>query len=308
MLTYPTPPKGGGLYVIWLSDEEEPHYYGGRTYSFKRRWRTHLQRLQKGVHKNPRMQATFNKYGVFRPEVLTPLHRDDHPDAEQAWLNEHYGKAGCVNLSPFSVGGCGPHSERTKAKMRAARARQPSPSPKTRVQISRTLTGFRHSPETRAKMRARTASAQTREKMSKSAKKVWIRRRRAQGIVPSPEELELLREKAPPKQRGGWRHTREAREKIAASKKGVKRAAFSPEHRQKMADARRGKQHSEETKAKIGKANRTRVWTEESRQKASSSKRGRRWICHHTEGSRLVPSCEVQDYFAKGWVLGRSTE
>ena len=104
------------------------------------------------------------------------------------------------------------------------------------------------------------------------------------------------------------RHTREAREKIAASKKGVKRAAFTPEHRQKMADARRGKRHSEETKAKIGKANRTRIWTEESRQKASSSKRGRRWICHPTEGSRLAPSCEVPDYLANGWVLGRSTE
>lgn len=204
MLTYPTPPKGGGLYVIWLSDEKEPHYYGGRAASFKVRWKTHLRRLQKGVHKNPRMQATFNKYGVFRPEVLTCLPRDAHPEAEQAWLGENHGKPRCVNISPYCVGGCGPHSEKTKAKMRAARARQPSPSPKTREQISRTLTGFRHSPETRAKMRARTASAQTREKMSKSAKKVWIRRRRAQGIVPSPEELELLREKAPSKQRGGW--------------------------------------------------------------------------------------------------------
>ena len=73
MLPYPTPPKGGGLYVIWLSECDEPHYYGGRAVSFKRRWRTHLQRLQKGIHKNPRMQATFNKYGVFRPEVTRPF-------------------------------------------------------------------------------------------------------------------------------------------------------------------------------------------------------------------------------------------
>lgn len=70
MLPYPTPPLGGGLYVIRLSDT---HYYGGRTSDFRERWCEHYRLLRSGRHKNRHMQAVFNKYGVFVPEVLCAL-------------------------------------------------------------------------------------------------------------------------------------------------------------------------------------------------------------------------------------------
>ena len=139
MLPYPTPPKGGGLYVIWLSECDEPHYYGGRAVSFKRRWRTHLQRLQKCIHKNPRMQATFNKYGVFRPEVLTRLHQKDHPEAEQTWLDENVTNPRCVNISPYAIGGCGNHSEETKARMSEAAQKRWETNPQSHGDSTRKL-------------------------------------------------------------------------------------------------------------------------------------------------------------------------
>lgn len=102
MLPYLTPPSGGGLYIIRLSDT---HYYGGRAVCFATRWYDHLRNLQTGTHTNSRMQRVFNKHGKFSPEIVRVLDRDIQTDAEQAWLNEHHGKPGCVNISPHATGG-----------------------------------------------------------------------------------------------------------------------------------------------------------------------------------------------------------
>lgn len=193
MLSYPTPSPGGGLYVIWLSDEDEPHYYGGRTTSFKRRWRSHLRDLEAGKHDNDRMQSTFNKYGVFRPEVLVRLKPKGHVETEQEWLDTHYGKVGCVNLSPCSAGGSGGHTEATRRKMSKTRASCPVLVQKARESLAvnrctdvETLrvnvlaaieanTGSRQSQETKSKRaeshRGRTNTPETLALMSASAKR-----------------------------------------------------------------------------------------------------------------------------------------
>lgn len=102
MLTYPTP-SGGGLYLIRLSDT---HYYGGRARSFHRRWWRHLKGLQEGRHPNPHMQAVFSQHHRFEPVVLLESPNEAEAiAAEQAWLDEHLGKPGCVNLSPNALGG-----------------------------------------------------------------------------------------------------------------------------------------------------------------------------------------------------------
>lgn len=97
MLTYDTPPKGGGLYLIRLSDT---HYYGGRAKHFKVRWRRHLTALQKGSHTNAYMQSVFNKYERFDPEILRPIPSlEGMIEAERTWLDQHFGQPGCLNLS-----------------------------------------------------------------------------------------------------------------------------------------------------------------------------------------------------------------
>jgi group I intron endonuclease len=134
MLPYSTPPEGGGLYVIRLS---EKHYYGGRAVCFATRWDNHLRALQAGKHDNTHMQRVFNKYGGFSPEVVRVLDRGAQPDAEQAWLDEHHGKPGCVNLSAHARGGCSGHTEDTRNKMRNTRSSRPDLVEKARESLSR---------------------------------------------------------------------------------------------------------------------------------------------------------------------------
>lgn len=141
MLSYPTPPRGGGLYLIRLSDT---HFYGGRARSFCARWAAHLRGLERGCHPNLYMQRVFNEYGRFEPEVLARLASGGAPEAEQLWLDANYGLPGCVNLSRAASGGCGPHTEVTKAKLQEAwkKRRQVPVSAETRLKQSEARRGI----------------------------------------------------------------------------------------------------------------------------------------------------------------------
>ena len=182
--------REGGLYIIQLSDT---HYYGGRARDFKGRWRAHLRELRAGVHDNPRMQAVYNIYGRFEPNVLRRLPDEELEAAEQAWLDENFRKPGCVNLSPISTGGCGGHTEETRRKMSATRAARPDLVAKARAalavnrlhidprkmvakakMLSEGNRGKKQSPESVEKRatanRGRKNTAETRSLMSESAK------------------------------------------------------------------------------------------------------------------------------------------
>jgi|APSaa5957512535_1039671.scaffolds.fasta_scaffold05224_11 hypothetical protein len=142
--------EGGGLYLIWLSNEDEPHYYGGRTTCYKRRWVTHLRDLKRGKHKNAHMQAVFNKYGVFRVGAVPT--NADLTEAEQAWLDEHHGKPRCVNLSPHADGGfVGEMTPERRANIAAAQ-RGKKQSPETIEKRAAAHRGRKNTPETIAKM------------------------------------------------------------------------------------------------------------------------------------------------------------
>ena len=104
MLTYPTPPNGGGLYLIRIAN----YYYGGRTTLFKRRWKSHLRKLLAGTHRNTKMQRVFDKHREFQPSVLLHLEKLDQGSAEQEWLDSHFGQRLCLNLNPNAHGGSVP--------------------------------------------------------------------------------------------------------------------------------------------------------------------------------------------------------
>ena len=166
MRPYPTPPPGGGLYVIWLS---ETHYYGGRTKCFRTRLADHHLKLRKGKHHNSRVQRVFDKYGGFRPEYVSVDAEDDYVAAEQRWLDEHHGRVGCLNLARSARGtdevsqkARGNYSKAKKGrklseehKRNLSRARMGvRPSEETRRKLSESRRGKKHSEETRAKMAA----------------------------------------------------------------------------------------------------------------------------------------------------------
>lgn len=116
-------PPSAGLYLIRFSDD---HYYGGRSATLDRRWRSHWELLKAGSHYNRRMQAVFNLHGRFEPEVLQEAGPGvDLRAEEQKWLDAHFRQPGCVNLSPDSDGGCEGHTEETRQKMSKTRSSRP---------------------------------------------------------------------------------------------------------------------------------------------------------------------------------------
>lgn len=193
MLPYSTPPSGGGLYVIRLSDT---HYYGGRTKAFANRWAVHYRLLRDGKHFNAHAQAVFNQHGRFEPEVLhATLDERAQRGLEGAWLQDNVGKPGCVNLSRSADGVHAgyTHSDATRAKHRRPihtddskeKCRQAAMRPR------RTYTPHPHTEESRAKLSA-------------SLKQTWAREKEA-GV-----------------KRAGHTgtHSEEARAKISAAKQG----------------------------------------------------------------------------------------
>ena len=231
MLPYPTPPFGGGLYVIRLSDT---HYYGGRTKSFPTRWAVHYRLLRDGKHFNPHAQSVFDQHGRFEPEVVCVMSVDAQRAAEQEWLDEHFGQHGCVNLSRSADGihmGYR-HTEVTRAKIRARDFRDPDYRKKlSDAQKARHREGCGFSEETRRKI--------------SEGNRGRIR----------PDTTERNRNNV------GWKHTAEALAKISEAGRtgGSKGKTRSTETKARISESLKGRIPSEETLRKRSESLR-RTW------------------------------------------------
>lgn len=77
-------------------------FYIGSAESFARREWQHKYDLKRGTHKNPRLQAAWNKYGadMFVFEILeTVPEGEDQLVWEDKWLRGCVGKADCYNVN-----------------------------------------------------------------------------------------------------------------------------------------------------------------------------------------------------------------
>lgn len=65
------------------------HFYIGRTVNFAKRRTAHLRDLERGQHKNPRLQATYDKYGIdyFQFFLLEVAPKHEHAKLEQKYLD-----------------------------------------------------------------------------------------------------------------------------------------------------------------------------------------------------------------------------
>ena len=261
-----TAPEGGGIYTLRLSDRG--HYYGGRTQDFRARWRQHLRELRAGTHGNIRMQWTFDKYQVFRPEVLMKLAVDDQEGAEQAWLDANFRQPGCVNArSSASLGAWKmTHEEDTRALI--------SKQQKGRVWVNNGEVNRRVFPEEAAPF----------------LESGWL-----SGRKPRPEGV--------PHGNKGRKHTDEARAKMSASKKGLERSA---EAIVKTAEANLGQRRSDESRSKMSESA-GQWWSEnpEAREQLSERQRGQVWVTDGERSTRVHPD-ELHDYLDRGWRRGRS--
>lgn len=97
-------------------------YYIGSAESFARRVWQHRYDLKRGVHKNPKLQAAWDKYGedMFVFEVIEEIPADRNTfDIENTYLMKCVGNPDCYNINVDAyVPRLGiPHTEETKAKL-----------------------------------------------------------------------------------------------------------------------------------------------------------------------------------------------
>jgi group I intron endonuclease len=150
-------------------------YYIGSSASFERRVWSHKYELKNGTHKNPKLQAAWNKYGeaAFVFEILeTVAEGESQLACEDRYLTGKVGLPECYNINFYAEHSrLGiPHSDESKAKI----------SNKVQAAVAEGRGGkFLPSEETRRKMSEALKGNQC-----------------AKGHKRTPEEIEKIRERA----------------------------------------------------------------------------------------------------------------
>lgn len=112
--------------IYRITNMSNGHYYIGSAESFARREWQHKYDLKRGVHKNPRLQAAWTKYGedMFVFEIIEEVAEDRAAfDIENTYLMKCVGQPDCYNINTDAIGmrtGI-PHTEASKAKVSANR-------------------------------------------------------------------------------------------------------------------------------------------------------------------------------------------
>lgn len=88
--------------IYRITNMTNGHYYIGSAESFARREWQHKYELKRGAHKNPRLQAAWNKYGadMFVFEIVEEVPDDRATfDIENTYLMKCVGQPDCYNIN-----------------------------------------------------------------------------------------------------------------------------------------------------------------------------------------------------------------
>jgi group I intron endonuclease len=88
--------------IYQITNMANNKYYIGSADSFARREWQHKYDLRRGVHKNPRLQAAWNKYGeeAFVFEILKEIPEGSSQlQVEETYLIQHVGSPSCYNIN-----------------------------------------------------------------------------------------------------------------------------------------------------------------------------------------------------------------
>jgi len=88
--------------IYQITNMANGKYYIGSAESFARREWQHKYDLKRGAHKNPRLQAAWNKYGadVFVFEMLEEIAEGvSQLQIEDTYLVQHVGRSECYNIN-----------------------------------------------------------------------------------------------------------------------------------------------------------------------------------------------------------------
>lgn len=205
-------PIGGGIYSIRRCNSQRA--YIGSAARIHRRWLEHLRSLRRGAHHSVKLQRAWNKYGEdnFRLTIIEIVSDISILiDREQYWMDA---------LSAYKTGY------------------------NTRPQAASQL-GFRHSPETIKKFRARQCSDETRARISRAKR----------GKPPSAALLCAIKKTAAA--RIGQKHSPETIEKMKAAQ--ALRGAVPQDVRNRIRAALKGRQIPPEWRARMSAGQRERL-------------------------------------------------
>lgn len=112
--------------IYRITNMANGNFYIGSAESFPRREWQHRYDLKRNQHKNPRLQAAWNKYGedMFVFEILEEVQEGRATfDVENTYLMKFVGHPDCYNINTdaFSPRLGIPHTEKAKAKTSANR-------------------------------------------------------------------------------------------------------------------------------------------------------------------------------------------
>lgn len=141
--------RGIGVYCIINKINDK--VYIGYANNFSKRWyRQHRKKLKYNLHKNPHLQAAWNKYGEenFKFERIEICKQELLKEREDYWckIYKSHDREFGYNIRPTGKDGCVSMSEETKQKIRNARSKQVI-TQKHKNAISDGLKGYRRSTE-----------------------------------------------------------------------------------------------------------------------------------------------------------------
>lgn len=201
-----------GIYSISHSSGD---IYIGSSIELKKRRYYHKDRLRKGTHFNPKLQAAWNKYGedAFTFSVVEyVLEKSQIIVREQYWIDANTGRL--YNLCPVAGNTMGrTHTAATREKIRKANLGKKA-TDQAKSNMAASQRGRKHPDETKVKM----SQFHKGRKFTESHRKALSEARK------TPELL---------------KHSLDNCKKMSDMNRGKKRPPFTAEHRDKLAAAAR---------------------------------------------------------------------
>jgi group I intron endonuclease len=210
-----------GVYLITIGR----FLYYGSSVDIEKRKIMHLSQLQRGIHKNPKLQNAFNKYKEMNHEVVAFCPVGQMMGIEQLMIDGIWGKKYCANLRPVTNSPLGLKQSKDLIERRVA-----------------ARSGYRHSEKTKMKI-----SESNRKRYTKISRETQLRYMSAEEKI----EVKNANRIRLSKLYKGVPRPEEVRRKISMGSIG---RIVTNEQKEKIRKALKGFKHSEITRKKMSMA------------------------------------------------------
>ena len=142
-----------GIYKILNRITEK--FYIGSAVNLKARWTQHKGKLRLQIHPNKFLQASWNLHGeeAFEFIILEECSKQDLPTLEQKWLDDTQCYDRNIGYNLYKIAGSPLGSKWSEERKAEARKR---------------MTGFRHTEETKARMKIAQINRYQKERENES--------------------------------------------------------------------------------------------------------------------------------------------